>query len=430
MTYQEAIRFLSDLQLFGAHLGLENTEKLAALAGNPQASLRFIHVAGTNGKGSTCAMLEAIYRSAGLRVGLFTSPHLVHFGERIQINREPINEADIIQLVGYSKDLLKHFPKETHPTFFEVVTVMALKYFLSKGCDIVIWETGLGGRLDATNIVTPLASVITNVQLDHQAWLGNTHEQIATEKSGIIKHGVPVITSVDVPGALAVVRKAAEHNSSPLFIVTNADSQKSPVQNLELTLEGNHQKMNALLAVKTVIVLRKIIPVNDSQIREGLETVSWPGRFQEILLPEGRKIILDGAHNIGGAESLRDTLVIKYPNTPMTLILGILADKDCAAICGLLVPLADKILLTPVKSIRSASPPDMVEASKKANPRAEIKTTASLAESLDLTKKERLVVIAGSLYLIGEAIELLNLVPGKNSGERTLNEWGVIPSKE
>ncbi len=172
MSYADAIKFLYDLQLFGSKLGLQNTLQLAALAGNPHRRLRFIHVAGTNGKGSTCAMLESIYRAAGLRVGLFTSPHLVSFGERIQVNRRPVGESDVARLVEEMRALLGHFPAEAHPTFFEVVTVMALRYFAEQKCDLVIWETGLGGRLDATNIVRPLASVITNIQFDHQAWLG------------------------------------------------------------------------------------------------------------------------------------------------------------------------------------------------------------------------------------------------------------------
>src|SRR5690348_5589553 len=191
MTYAEAIQFLYSLQLFGANFGLETPRKLAALAGNPQEKLRFIHVAGTNGKGSTCAMLESIYRAAGLRVGLFTSPHLVSFRERIQVNRQLIGEADVVRLVEEMQPWFEEFPKGHHPTFFEAVTVMALRYFGEKKCDLVIWETGMGGRLDATNIVTPLASVITNISFDHQQWLGDTLAKIAGEKAGIIKPGVP-----------------------------------------------------------------------------------------------------------------------------------------------------------------------------------------------------------------------------------------------
>ena len=199
MTYAEAIQFLYDLRLFGAKFGLENTLKLAALAGNPQNQLRFIHVAGTNGKGSTCAMLESIYRAAGLRVGLFTSPHLVSFRERIQVNRQLVSENEVVRLVEELQPLFKQFPAGHHPTFFEVVTVMALKFFAGQKCDLVIWETGLGGRLDATNIVTPLASIITNIAFDHQQWLGDTLAKIAAEKAGIIKNAVPVITATDEP---------------------------------------------------------------------------------------------------------------------------------------------------------------------------------------------------------------------------------------
>src|SRR5215471_16767396 len=187
MTYAEAIQFLYNLRWFGTKLGLANTYKLAALAGDPQQCLRFIHVAGTNGKGSTCAMLESIYRAVGLRTGLFTSPHLISFGERIQVNRQPISEPEVVRQVHELQLSLLQFPAEEHPTFFEVVTVMALRHFAAQKCDVVIWETGLGGRLDATNIVTPVASVITNAQYDHQQWLGETLALIAAEKAGIIK---------------------------------------------------------------------------------------------------------------------------------------------------------------------------------------------------------------------------------------------------
>jgi dihydrofolate synthase/folylpolyglutamate synthase len=179
MTYADAIQSLYDLRLFGAKFGLENTVRLAALAGNPQDRLRFIHVAGTNGKGSTCAMLESIYRAAGLRVGMFTSPHLVSFAERIQVNRQFISEPEVVRLVNRLQKPLKEFPEDHHPTFFEMITVMALIYFAEQNCDLVVWETGLGGRLDATNIVSPLASVITNIGIEHSEWLGDTVEQIA-----------------------------------------------------------------------------------------------------------------------------------------------------------------------------------------------------------------------------------------------------------
>src|SRR3984957_15077910 len=222
MTYPEAIQFLYGLQMFGANFGLENTFRLAALAGNPQEKLRFIHVAGTNGKGSTCAMLESIYRAAGLRTGLFTSPHLVSFRERIQVNRQLIPESELVRLVEKIQPLLKQFPADNHLTLFEVVTVMALKFFAEQKCDLVIWETGLGGRLDATNIVTPLASVITNIAFDHQQWLGDTLEKIAAEKAGIIKPKIPIVTATEEPSALDVIEKTAKEKNAPLTKINNS----------------------------------------------------------------------------------------------------------------------------------------------------------------------------------------------------------------
>src|SRR5258707_1288192 len=234
MTYADAIQFLYDLRWFGTKFGLANTVRLADLAGNPHHQLRFIHVAGTNGKGSTCAMLESIYRAAGLKVGLFTSPHLVSFGERLQVDRQPVSEAEVIRLVVQLKPVLAQFPAEEHPTFFEVVTVMALLYFSGKKCDLVIWETGLGGRLDATNIVLPLASVITNVSYDHQQWLGEKLASITFEKAGIIKPGIPVITAAAEPEALEVIRETAQAQQAPLSIVSSRELQQPPLNTLHL----------------------------------------------------------------------------------------------------------------------------------------------------------------------------------------------------
>ena len=227
MTYAEAIQFLYALQVFGARPGLETTRRLAALASNPQDKLRFIHVAGTNGKGSTCAMLESIYRAAGLRVGLFTSPHLVSFRERIQVNRELIPAEDVARLVSEIQTGLSRFPADQHPTMFEVVTVVALRYFAEHRCDLVIWETGLGGRLDATNIVTPMASVITNIGLDHQAWLGDTLAKIAAEKVGIIKPGVPVLTTERGAEACEVIETKARELNAPLTQVQLSRSEST-----------------------------------------------------------------------------------------------------------------------------------------------------------------------------------------------------------
>jgi dihydrofolate synthase/folylpolyglutamate synthase len=418
MTYAEAIQFLYGLQMFGANFGLENTRKLAALAGNPQEKLRFIHVAGTNGKGSTCAMLESIYRASGLRVGLFTSPHLVSFRERIQVSRQLIPEAELVRLVTEIQPLLQKFPTDNHLTLFEVVTVMALKFFAEQKCDLVIWETGLGGRLDATNIVTPLASVITNIGLDHTQWLGNTLEKIAAEKAGIIKNGIPCVTTTGEPSALTVIEKAARKKNAPL---SKIDS-KSVVQDCELSLLGEHQKQNAALALATVEILQTRFPVTGEKIRQGLAITNWPGRLQLIQKTDGGKILLDGAHNLDGAKMLRASLEQHFSGIPVTLIFGALADKNWPDICKIISPLANKIFTIPVASRRTADAAELAKVFRQSNPQAEVVVGTNLAEAINASKDGGLVVITGSLYLVGEALERFEILPS-NRGERGLNEW-------
>jgi dihydrofolate synthase/folylpolyglutamate synthase len=424
MTYADAIQFLYDLRWFGTKLGLEQTAKLAALAGNPHQQLRFIHVAGTNGKGSTCAMLESIYRAAGLRVGLFTSPHLVSFAERIQVNRRLIPETDVARLVSELRPLLKHFPSDGHPTFFEVVTVMALRYFAEQRCDLVIWETGMGGRLDATNIVMPLTSIITNIQFDHERWLGNTLRQIASEKGGIIKPGVPVLTATDAPEALETIQTIALERAAPLEVVTNSHLRLPPLDVIRLPLLGDHQRLNAALVIATARRLAPTLPLSDLAIRTGLSRVRWPGRLQIVRRPR-QTLLLDGAHNPAGVETLRAALRKYFPAHRLTLVLGVLLDKDWPRMCRLLAPMAERILLTPVSSERTASPLTLAEACAQANPTAQVTPCASLEQAFEAATDEPFVVLTGSLYLVGEALELLRLIPNPPATERGLNEWNA-----
>jgi dihydrofolate synthase / folylpolyglutamate synthase len=472
MTYTETIQFLYDLRWFGAKLGLENTFRLARLAGNPQEKLRFIHVAGTNGKGSTCAMLESIYRAAGLRVGLFTSPHLVSFRERIQVNRELISEADVVRLVDELREQslefrLQAFPEpaeagtpnkeedrqDTCPTFFEFITVMALKYFAEQRCDLVIWETGLGGRLDATNIVIPLASVITNISFDHERWLGHTLAEIAREKAGIIKPGVPVVTATDAPEALAVIQETAARLKAPLTLVgqppTPDPSQEGNrvtcrrdtslpyvggvgggfVINVALPLLGDHQRFNAALAAATVRVLQNEIPISEEAICTGLETVQWPGRLQ-VVKRDNQTLLLDGAHNPAGVETLRAALEKYFPDERPAMILGCLADKDWLTMCHTLAPLADQIFLAPVQSMRTASPAELADVCQRENPSARVEACATLTDALQKTAATPFVVITGSLHFIGEAMELLQVSAVSAQDERGLNEWQLAPTQQ
>ena len=417
MTYPEAIQFLYGLKIFGANFGLENTLQLAARVGHPQEKLRFIHVAGTNGKGSTCAMLESIYRAAGLRVGLFTSPHLVSFRERIQVNRQLIPESDVVRLVGE----LRAVNRENEATLFEFATVMALKFFAEQRCDLVILETGLGGRLDATNIVTPLASVITNIAFDHEQWLGNTLAKIAAEKAGIIKPGVPVITATDAPEALRVIEQIAREKGAAL---TRIQAHHASRITHHASLLGDHQKLNAALALATVEVLQKQISISTENIRAGLAAVNWPGRLQLIEISDGRKILLDGAHNVAGAETLRAALEKNFSAARPVFIFGALADKNWPDIGRRLAPLAAKIFTVPVASERTAAATALADFFHAANPALEVVALENLAAALTACKDEPLVVITGSLYLVGEALARLGFSPA-DPGERGLNEWGA-----
>jgi dihydrofolate synthase/folylpolyglutamate synthase len=353
----------------------------------------------------------------------------VAFGERIQVNRRPIPKTEAARLVAEIQPLVRQFPEADHPTFFEVVTVMALGYFASQKCDLVVWETGLGGRLDATNIVSPLASVITNIQFDHQKWLGETLASIAAEKAGIIKPGQPVITGVEAPEALEVILARAREQKAPVTRVASAEMERPPLDSLSLPLLGRHQRMNAAVALGAVRVLAPLIPVDDKTVRAGLSCVHWAGRLQLVTRPSGQKLLLDGAHNVGGVEMLASALREYFPSAKPALVLGILQDKDWAVMCQILAPLAGRILLVPVPSERTATPRQLSAVCRDANPGVSVVEYPSLRAALPDTAADPFVTIAGSLYLIGEAMELLQLSPAKAPHERALNEWGGLVQK-
>jgi dihydrofolate synthase/folylpolyglutamate synthase len=414
MDYTGAVQFLYQLQSFGTALGLERAQKLAELCGRPQDQLRFIHLAGTNGKGSTCAMLESIYRHAGYKVGLYTSPHLISFAERIQIDRRLIPEPEVARLVARMQNLLEqNFPKDQWPTFFEVVTVMALVWFAEQHVDLVIWETGLGGRLDATNIVTPLASVITNVQLDHEKWLGHTLPEIAREKAGIIKPGVLVFSAAEDISVRNELLQTAGKNNSPIRFTRSMLGLDSP-------LPGEHQRKNAALAQAVAETLNPVLPVSRTQIETGIADVRWPGRFDI----QGR-YILDGAHNPAGAATLRQTLQQNFPGLKPTFILGILADKDIPGIAREIIPVASRILTVSVHSARAADAETIAQTFRVLAPELPIEPCPTLASAIEKSEAADRIVITGSLHFIGEALEHLHLATGPS--ERALNEWTQSP---
>ena len=420
VTASEALDHLRSLQPAGVVLGLETTRRLAAAVGNPQERLQFIHVAGTNGKGSVCALLESVYRTSGLKVGLYTSPHLVRFGERIQVDRVPIPDADLARHVTVLKAAVDRLGGPA-PTLFEFTTVLALCHFAEAGVDLVVWETGMGGRLDSTNIVTPLASVITNVSLDHMQVLGSTVAAIASEKAGIIKPGVPVLTAAMDPDAEAILRYKARELDAPYLHLGPAEVAAC---RLDVGLLGPHQRVNGALAAATVRLLRAFLPVTDQALREGLARAQWAGRMQ-VLQKGTQRIILDGAHNRAGVEALREALPELCGTTRPTLIIGLLADKDVGPMLEQLVPAAGRILTVPVSNPRTLGSEEVraaVVATRMGRP---VRAASTLAEALRWAAADPVVVVTGSLYLIGEALEVLGAVPMGGSDERTLNSWGV-----
>ncbi len=439
MTYPETIDYLYGIRLFGQKLGLETMQYLLRLMGDPQHSLRFIHIAGTNGKGSVAAMLHAVLSRASYKTGLYTSPHLVSFCERFQINGHVIAEADVVRLVQQIKPLLETVathPEFHAPTFFEAVTAMALQHFHEQKIDVVVWETGLGGRLDATNVVTPLASIITNIAFDHTQYLGETLPEIATEKCGIIKPGVPVVTAAAVEEVLRVIRATAKAQDCPLTIVgqdmdarrldedehgqrVQLTSKKCDYGPVTIPLLGAHQAINCATAVAALEASG--LSITPQQVTEGLLQTTWPGRFQ--IVNRHPTVVLDGAHNAAAAERLAATLRERCAGQKLTLILGVLRDKNYDQMCQILAPLVERIFCVPVRSERTCDPDQLARWCMAANPRLKITIVGSLTEAYTQACREKAeaIVITGSLFLVGEALDRLGFAhPTRAKTEKEL----------
>lgn len=419
----KAIDCLGKLRLSGTKLGLEPTRHLAARLGNPQDGLHFIHVAGTNGKGSLCAMLENIYRAAGYRTGLFTSPHLLDFRERIQVNRRPIPADSLLRLVRQLQKAIAKSDNARPPTFFEAATILALLHFHQTQCDLVLWETGMGGRLDATNIVTPQLSILTNVALDHQRWLGNTIPEIAREKVGIIKPNIPSLSASTHPAAEQVIRNQAAKMQSQHRHLTQKTIQQL-TNGLKIALPGQHQRANAALALSAIQILQTQFPIPPQTQKQGLETVLWPGRIQ-TLQQNHQTIILDGAHNETSIAALCAWLRKQWPNTPKAILLGMLQDKRTKHCLKPLAAISNQFYLAPVKSARSL-PPSLLAAqlAQTSGNHTKTATFQTLKNAITAASKDQapLLIICGSLYLVGEAFAILNHTP-LNPAHSDLNDW-------
>lgn len=386
-TYDDALKYLDWLCIYGIKEGLERITELAAVLGQPQNFYRTIHVAGTNGKGSVCAMLAEMLKASGLKVGLFTSPHLESYCERIRINGENISENDFAEMIFRVKDC------NISATHFEVLTAAAFLYFKEHSVDVVVIEVGLGGFYDSTNIITPELSIITNVALDHENILGDL-ASIARNKAGIIKKNIPVVTGAKGL-TLDIIRAVAKEKNSPLYEVTK------PV-NVKINLRGEYQHMNAAIAIKAA----QIFGIDDTAIKIGLSRVKWAGRF-EIMQTTSGTVVIDGAHNPDGATALRGALDKEFPLGQRFWLFGVLKDKNFDEMIKILFRADDFVIVTPPNSERAASTEIICSKLHERGIKClSVENNSAAVEKL-MNSGGNLKIIAGSLYLIGAVRKIL-----------------------
>lgn len=435
MSYQSIIDYLFGLQKQGIKFGLSNSIQLMELMGDPHRRFRSVHIAGTNGKGSTAAFLAGMLEAAGCRVGLYTSPHLVSFTERIRINGVPVTEERVVELAEQVRaryeGALSADGGPLTPTFFEVTTAMAFTCFADEQVDIAVVEAGMGGRLDSTNVITPLVSVITNIDLEHTDYLGTTLEQIATEKAGIIKAGVPVVTGVVQPEVIGVIERQASLAGSSVFRLPRDFSAErmtaGPAQefdyrglhsllpSLRISMLGRHQVGNACLALAAAECIgRAGLAIPEAALRSGLARARWEGRLERVA--QGPDIYLDGAHNPASARVLADALPdLTRAYRRLVLVVGILQDKDYRGILDRLVPLADRVIVTRPNYSRALDIPSL--AAEVGAVHRDVASAASVSEAIDLARREArvgdLILVTGSLYTVGDARAALVPVGGQ-----------------
>lgn len=426
----DTLKYLEKLRVLGSNYGLERTERLLELLGNPHNSLKLIHIAGTNGKGSTSAILGSILIEHGYKVGFFNSPHLEEVEETIRINDENIKEEDFIDLINEIKPFVNQVVEEgfNHPTEFEVLTCIMFLYLYRQNVDFGVIEVGLGGRLDSTNVLTPILSVITSISLDHTNILGDTIEEITSEKSGIIKKLIPIITCIQKDGAMKVITEKAIKMNSNLIIVNpnnynflkidknNTISQKILVnykgkdELLNLSLLGKHQIINLSLAIEAVKELENLnyIDLDINKIKLAVQKVKWKGRLE--ILSKNPYIVIDGAHNVAGIQFLKRNIEEYFAYKNLYLIIGILADKEVEKIVEIISPLAKEVYTVTSNSIRAKSSEDLKVIVKNYNKNClsfeDYEEAARVA--IEKAGKEDLILAAGSLYMIGQMRNIFN----------------------
>lgn len=435
MNYQEAINYIENTAQFGMKLGLERTEKILELLGDPHKKVKMIHIAGTNGKGSTTAMVSRVLMEAGYKVGTYISPYIEEFEERIQINNENIPKEDLVHIItevskAIDEVIALGYP---NPTQFEIITCAAFLYYHIKKVDYAVIEVGLGGRLDSTNVITPILSIITSISLDHVAILGDTLDKIAFEKAGIIKEGIPTVLFPQQPEAELVIEKVATERKSLLIKVDSEKSkfidsyeievngEKKVVQrvgiktlsenyNLELALLGKHQILNATVAVYACEKLIDLgAKISKENIAKGMKTVKWPGRLE--IIKTNPRVVIDGAHNIDGISKLTESIDMYFKYDNLILILGILADKQVREMIETIVPKASRVIAVTPNSERAELAEDL---------KVEIENLGVVCEAVEdyreayekalsyCTEKD-LLLISGSLYMIGDMRKIIRL---------------------
>lgn len=422
MNYNEALQFIHESHKFGMRLGLDNIKKLLELLGNPQNNLKIIHVAGTNGKGSTCSFISSILKESGYKVGLYTSPFLEIFTERIRVNGENIREEEVGKIVSLIKEKIEIMVSEgySYPTEFEIVTAMAFYYYNQEKVDFVALEVGLGGRYDATNVIDkPVVSAITSISLDHTGILGDTLGKIAFEKGGIIKEDCPTIVYPQQEEASEVIKNICAEKKSKYIEcdfknieikssninsqIYNCNINGKELRDLEIKLIGDHQIKNSIVALNVIEYLNdiKITNISEENIRKGLLGTKWPGRIEKIS--ENPMFIIDGAHNEEGAKSLANSIDKYFENKNKILVIGMLEDKDIDSVLDLLIPKFNKVITTTPDNPRAIDANKLKEKIERYN--IEVTCKPNIKEAVDyaleISNKDDVIISAGSLYMIG-----------------------------
>jgi dihydrofolate synthase/folylpolyglutamate synthase len=432
MNYEQCLVYLDRIQNLGIKFGLDNVRVVLSSLNNPQEQYPSIHVAGTNGKGSVCAMLSQIILEHNFHPGLFTSPHLVTVRERIQIAGRHISEKcfsrHLTRIRGVVEELIASKTLLSPPTYFEILSCLAFLFFAEEGADIAVLEVGMGGRFDATNVVKPLVSAITTISPEHQKFLGDTQGEIASEKAGIIKPGVPLICGVEELEAHTTIRKKAEELNAPFFAVFSdgrglRKEKTAGKFRFEYKLEeeeyvyvpallGEHQGKNAAIAISVAQQLsQKWKRLKHARIIRGIETAHWPGRLEIIC--KKPLVIVDGAHNEEGAKALRE-YIQEFISSPVVLVFAVMRDKNIEKLSEILFPLAQKVILTKFPFFKAAEPEDIQRQAPRFQDRILIQPDVQKAvqSAIQAASSNGVVLVAGSLFLIGEIKKIFNEFSG------------------